>query len=478
MGSVTIWSERHIDASPSSLFATLANGPQGGWLFKGTCDTVEQGAVITLHLPIDGDEHQPIELLGRVRNVTPPVRIEIVHHQPWEGRLVIRLDADNRGGTRVRLIGEVDEQSLEWLMRRRGHHVADNDASYFRVGLLTSKTGPASVFAEATEYAARMAVDEINDAGGIRDQPVGLLVGDDATEPAVGVSEARRLVQAGCRVILATTTSATFAQAAHHLRGSGVPLVHTPMNEGGVSDEHCIRLGERPAEQLLAACPTMEQTGSRRWYLAGNDYVWPRAVHYAARAVLPANSGRIVGEAYAPLGTRDFSAIIDKIQASKADTILSTFVGADLVAFERQCFEAGLRTRTRSLAPALDEPTRERIGDSAAIGTIGVARYFPEAQGAANADFAARYNSLYGDFAPALSSISQSVYDALHLVTCAANRQPPDEPAVLSSSIHQELNRRRASNSGHTSRQRISGDLYVATSVTGGFDLARAPVAI
>ncbi len=479
MGVVTIWSERHIDLAPDVLFATFAQDSEAGWLFGGTCDNVATGSVITLHLPIDGAECVPVELLGRIRTLTPPSRIEIVHHQPWEGRLLIRLDRDVQGGTRVRLIGEVDESSLEWLMRRRGYPFVEADAAEFRVGLLTSKSGPASVFAEATEYVARMAVEEINQAGGIREQLMQIVVGDDATDPVVGACEAQRLAHSGCSAILVTTTSATFTHAARQLRGSGVPLIHTPMNEGGSGESDCIQLGERPAAQLLAAGPMMQRTGSRRWYLAGNDYIWPRSVHQAARGILPDHCGEIVGEAYAPLGTRDFSAIVDKIKVSGADTILSSFVGADLVAFERQCFEAGLRNRCRSLALALDEPTRERIGDTAALGTVGIARFFPEDGTSANADFAERYRNRFGDFAPSLSSISHSVYEAIYLVARAARAEHECDTAHLLRSIRTEL----ATTPTRTLRPEcpqpgeMHRELYLAESAVGGFDVTRVAAA-
>jgi branched-chain amino acid transport system substrate-binding protein len=148
----------------------------------------------------------------------------------------------------------------------------DVDPHDHLVGLLTSKSGPASVFAAAPEYVAAMAVDEVNAEGGIDGRRVRLVVGDDATEPGVGVAEARRLARAGCRAILAMTTSATFARVARDLGGSGVLFVHTVMNEGGLGGQLRVQLGERPEQQLRAAAePLMREAGGRPWFLAGND---------------------------------------------------------------------------------------------------------------------------------------------------------------------------------------------------------------
>ena len=228
-----------------------------------------------------------------------------------------------------------------------------------------------------------MAVEEINADGGIRGRPVRLIVGDDGTDPARGAVEAKRLVRSGCRVVLASTTSATFARVSEALRADGVLLVQALMNEGGQGGELRIRLGERPYQQLRAAAgPVMAGGGRTAVVPRGQRLRAGRApVHASARRVVDERRGSVVGEAFAPLGTRDFTPVVEAVLASGADVVLSSFVGADLVAFERQCHAMGLRERALTLALTLDEPTRERIGDVAAAGMHGIAGYFEQLAG-------------------------------------------------------------------------------------------------
>jgi urea transport system substrate-binding protein len=191
----------------------------------------------------------------------------------------------------------------------------------------------------------------------------------------------------------------------------------------------------------------MRDAGGRRWFLAGNDSVWPRVVHGAARRVLADTDGRIVCEGFAPLVTRDFTPLVERVLASGADVVLSSFVGADLVVFERQCHAMGVREQSRSLALALDEPTRERIGDTAAAGTWGVSGYFEQLPGERNAAFVRRYRRAYGRFAPPLSSISESAFDAVHLYAAAARRARADDPR----SVARELPAAATSRAGRSS---------------------------
>ncbi|GAA3087574.1 hypothetical protein GCM10010464_59310 [Pseudonocardia yunnanensis] len=470
MSRLALTAEQHVDAPPEAVFALFGAGAGAGWVFDAVCDRVAVGAVVTLQAPMFGVAAGPVEILGRISKVRAPSRIEIRHDQPWRGRLRVHADPDGTG-TRVRLIADLDDAGLHWLMRRRGFSVPDGaPEGTHPVGLLTSKSGSASVFASGTENLAAMAVDEINAEGGVDGRPMRLVVGDDATDPRLGTIEAWRLVHAGCRVIMASTTSATFSRAADELRDSGVLMVQPVMNEGGSSGALRVQLGERPESQLRAAArPIMQVAGGRRWFLAGNDYVWPQVVHSTARRVLAEDGGTVVGETFAPLGTRDFAPLIEDVLNSGADVILSSFVGADLVHFERQCHAMGVRDRCRSLALALDEPTRERIGDDAAAGMWGVSGYFEELPGDVNAAFLQRYRSTYGPFAPPVSSITESVYEAIHLYAKAVRRAGADDPAGTA----RELRRSRddfprgevAVVGPETVRQRM----FVAEATRGGF---------
>ncbi|OLT13512.1 ABC transporter substrate-binding protein [Pseudonocardia sp. CNS-139] len=476
MAGLALSAEQHVDAPPGAVFALFGAGCGAGWLFDAACDRLAVGAAVTLRAPLFGAAGEPVEILGRIATVRPPSRIEIVHDLPWRGRLRILVDPDGPG-SRIRIIADLDGDGLNWLMRRRGFPVSEGELSGTHpVGLLTSKSGPASVFASATEHVAAMAVEEINAEGGIRGLPLRLVVGDDGTDPDLGALESWRLVRAGCRTIMATTTSATFTRAAHELRDAGVLMVQTVMNEGGIGSELRLQLGERPVDQVRAAAGrVMEAAGGRRWFLAGNDYIWPHMVHSAARRVVAEHAGTVVGEAFLPLGTRDFAPLIERILRSGADVVLSAFVGADLVQFERQCLAMGVRARCRTLAPALDEPTRERIGDAAATGLFGASGYFEELPGDANAAFVRRYREMYGRFAPPVSSISESVYEALHLYARAARRADDDNPVSIARALrgirHHTFPRGDVVVDGpETFRQR----LFVAEARPGGFTVSRA----
>jgi len=273
VGSVVLVADETVAARCDVVYGLFGARAGAGWVFAAECDTLAVGSVVALQLPVGGGQ-AAVDILGRVTSLVPPRQIVIALDQPWRGQLRICLERKGAESTRVSVRAEIDERGVEWLLRRRGWPACQPaDDGDYRIGLLTSKSGPGAVFAVACENLAVMAVDELNADGGLHGRRVRLLVSDDATDPATGAAEARRLVRAGCRVVLASVTSATFGAVQRAIGECGVPLVHSVLNEGGGGPGHVFRWGERPADQLaVAAGPLMRTSGARQWFLVGDDY--------------------------------------------------------------------------------------------------------------------------------------------------------------------------------------------------------------
>ncbi|TYB57608.1 ABC transporter substrate-binding protein [Nonomuraea sp. PA05] len=473
MGGIFLNEETRVNAPPGEVFALFGQDAGAGWLFDAAFDALRPGAVVRFRIPwpagCGGDG--TLEATGRIVSVRPGSRMVLAHETPWRGRVVCTLTPDG-SGTRVRVVAEIDDSGIAWLLARSGFEPPGPAAEpgSHPVGLLVSLSGSASVFAAASENLARMAVDEANADGGVCGGPLRLVVADDATDARVGATRMRWLVRAGCRAVFTNVTSATFAAIEPIARAAGVLLIYTPVNEGGPAGHGLLRLGERPAGQLSLAVPyLMRDSGGRRWFLAGNDYVWPRASNRQARRIIGAAGGEVAGERYAAIGTRRFEPLVEEIERSRADLVVSTFVGADEALFERACHAAGLRARVRTLSLALDEATREHAGDAAGTGLYTAFGYYQQLPIAANRAFLARYRERYGPVAPPVSSISESVYEAVHLYTAAARGIKGGEPAEIGRALP------GSTLQGPRGRIRVAGhdlleqDLHLVRAVPGGF---------
>jgi branched-chain amino acid transport system substrate-binding protein len=106
---------------------------------------------------------------------------------------------------------------------------AAGTAGALRIGILVPFTGDLSNFGPAFFNAAELAVDEINQGGGVLGQPVQLVRADTATSPQQGVQEARRLVDIErVSAIVGAAASGVSLQVAESVTGPGQVLQISP----------------------------------------------------------------------------------------------------------------------------------------------------------------------------------------------------------------------------------------------------------
>jgi urea transport system substrate-binding protein len=416
MQTTTVAAERTVARAPHEVFALFGTAPGAGWVFGARCDQVRAGAPVSLRLPLDEHGRHDVDVLGRITRVVPAAVIDIEHTQPWRGRLNLRLTPAGPHGTRVQVRAHVPAEGIEWLLHRRGIPLPEPpDDGAVRLGVIATSSGPGAVYSLSAELMAELAVAEINADGGVAGRPVQLIAADDATDATQAAIEAERLARLGCRAVFVNATSASFDAVRRTLAGRDVLVVHTVVNEGGGLSPTAIRFGERPHAQLDAlVAPTMASTGARRWFLVGEGYVWSYGAHAAAQRAIARAGGEVAGESLSPLGTADFSATVEAVRRSGADLVLSTLVGADEVAFERQSEAAGLRETTRTVSLVLEEATLAHIGPRAGTGLRTALGYFEDNPVAGNADLLRRYRAAFGEWAPAITALSETVYEAIH----------------------------------------------------------------
>jgi branched-chain amino acid transport system substrate-binding protein len=216
----------------------------------------------------------------------------------------------------------------------------------------------------------------------------------------------------------------------------------------------------------------MRDAGARRWFLVGQSYVWSHGAHAAAYRAVADAGGHVAGEVLAPLGTTDFSDTVEHIRRSGADLVLSTLVGADEVAFERQSETAGLRRSVRTVSLVLEESTLAHIGPRAGAGLRTALGYFQDNPLPGNDDLLARYRDAYGAWAPSITALSETVYEAIHRYARVLHADPDGGAADHGIA----LARRRPAPHDDTigSRDLVAPRLYVAEVGPAGLEIVDA----
>jgi ABC-type branched-subunit amino acid transport system substrate-binding protein len=199
--------------------------------------------------------------------------------------------------------------------------------------------------------------------------------------------------------------------------GGKVVYAFAAMHEGSDDTPGVFMLGERPVNQLLPATHWIgEQHGVRRWAVVGNDYIYPRVTATTTEESLQGSASSIVQSDFVPLGTSDFSSVIQGLERADVEGVIMLLMGQDAVHFNRQFAKEGLSERLLRLSPAIEENTLLAAGPTANKGLYAAAAYFDGLATTESGEFSRDYYARFGTWAPALNAVGESCYEAIRFL--------------------------------------------------------------
>jgi urea transport system substrate-binding protein len=292
-----------------------------------------------------------------------------------------------------------------------------------RVALVAPVSGTLGLIGPGAINCAALAAQEVNEAGGLLGGIVELTLVDGGRTAAEVAAEVGGLVRAGDVRAVVGVHSSDVRLALVQAIGARVPYVYTPPYEGGERAPGVYLAGETPDRQVQPVLRWLaERNRGRRWFLLGNDYIWPRRVHVAARDYLRAIGATVVAERYVARGRLDPEPLLDAVAATRADAVLVTLIGRDLVDFNRAFAGSALAERVLRLCPALEENGLLGVGGDATGELYSTMGYFTSVATDAGLGFVGRYAARFGPQAPVPGGHGEGCYDGMWLLAALAAR--------------------------------------------------------
>ena len=290
-------------------------------------------------------------------------------------------------------------------------------APVFRIGLCVPMRGSAGIWGPSCVASAQLAETELNQASGISRRPCELQLIDASAESPDVESTLTELVDGGQVDALVGMCISSVRQRIVGAVGGTVPFIYTCLYEGGESTPGLFAIGETSLRQLRPSIAWLSaRHKTQRWMLVGNDYVWPRVSHRIAQTCIAESGGEVVAQAFVRFGLEDYSQVLDQLRKSRADAVLISMVGQDAVDFNRAFARAGLATQVLRLSCAIEENQLLAIGAENTENLHVALGYFSALDTDANLAFKQRYRGRFGDRAPTLNSIGQSLYEGMHFL--------------------------------------------------------------
>ena len=261
------------------------------------------------------------------------------------------------------------------------------------------KEGLCPLFAEAAIVdAERMAIDEINAAGGVMGRKIVPVLEDGASDWPTFAEKARKLLQRDkVPAVIGCYTSASRKAVLPVFKANKGLLYYPTYYEGQEQEPYVIYTSQEATQSVIAAMDWMAKQKGKTFFSVGSDYIYPRTCNKIARATAGKLGVKVVGEEYAPLGHTEFSSIINKIKAAKPDWIYSTVVGGSNVAFYKQLRAAGLDgSKQNLLSTVVSENEIDGIGKDNAVGYYACMGYFQSIKTPENERFVKALKTKYG----------------------------------------------------------------------------------
>lgn len=286
-----------------------------------------------------------------------------------------------------------------------------------KVGILHSLSGTMAISEKSVVDAEQLAIKEINAAGGVLGKQIEPVVEDGASDWPTFAEKAQKLISEDkVAAVFGCWTSASRKAVLPVFERNKALLYYPVQYEGMEASPYIFYTGATTNQQIIPALEYLkDEKKVKKLFLVGSDYVFPRTANKEIKLWAEANGMEITGEEYAPLGSTEFSTIVNKVKASNSDAVFNTLNGDSNVAFFKQLDGAGLpSSKLPIVSVSIAEDEVRAIGADKVEGQIVAWNYYQTTPGAANEKFVKAYKAEYGDDRVTDDPI-EAAYVAVHL---------------------------------------------------------------
>lgn len=277
----------------------------------------------------------------------------------------------------------------------------DVSSEPWRVGVLFSRSGFMALIEETQYRGTMIAIEEINQAGGINGREVVPEVWDPQSDNSLFKAYARRMMaESGVKTIFGCYTSSSRKAVLPVVERLNGLLWYPTLYEGFEFSPNIIYTGAAPNQNSVSLFQYLAANYGSRFYFVGSDYVYPRESNRIMRQLVEQNGGEVVGEMYVSLNARreEFYPIMRDIRSVRPDVIFSTVVGTPTVYLYQTYADYGFNPVTMPIASlTTTEAEITAMGGDVGEGHITAAPYFEGIGGAEGQAFVNRYKKAYGE---------------------------------------------------------------------------------
>jgi branched-chain amino acid transport system substrate-binding protein len=202
---------------------------------------------------------------------------------------------------------------------------AGSASAQVRLGVAGPITGGAAAFGAQLKNGAEQAVADINAAGGILGQQIVLSVGDDRADPREGVSVANKFVGDGVKFVVGHFNSGVTIPASDVYQENGLLEITPAATNPKVTERNMWNIfrtcGRDDQQGGVAGAIIADRFKGKRVAVVHDKTTYGQGLAEETRKTMNAKGLKEVLFEGVNVGDKDYSALVSKIKAARADLV-------------------------------------------------------------------------------------------------------------------------------------------------------------
>jgi branched-chain amino acid transport system substrate-binding protein len=218
-----------------------------------------------------------------------------------------------------------------------------------KIGHLTPLTGFLGALGAYAQLGMRLAVEEINQAGGVMGRQLDVM-SEDSVNPATAATKAQRMLeQDGALVLMGETNSASALTIMQVAARNKRLFIQTGARSDALRGKNCNKYTFHTDIPNTVMVNTVgkallrdNMVKDKKFFGLTADYIFGHDLLAAAKRFFAANQGNLIGDELIATDVTDFSPYLLKIRQAKPDVVCSNLAGNQVTTLIKQYAEFGL----------------------------------------------------------------------------------------------------------------------------------------